>query len=59
MATIGVVREVETGSIANFRSTPISKFEFLLGKLVPYVAVGDVSVHPHGADGVGRFPGVG
>ena len=40
MATIGVVREVETGSIANFRSTPISKFEFLLGKLVPYVAVG-------------------
>jgi ribosome-dependent ATPase len=22
MATIGVVREVETGSIANFRSTP-------------------------------------
>jgi ribosome-dependent ATPase len=40
MATIGVVREVETGSIANFRSTPISKFEFLLGKLVPYVVVG-------------------
>ena len=40
MATIGVVREVETGSIANFRSTPISKFEFLLGKLLPYVAVG-------------------
>ena len=40
MATIGVVREVETGSIANFRSTPISKFEFLLGKQVPYVVVG-------------------
>lgn len=40
MATIGVVREVETGSIANFRSTPISKFEFLLGKLFPYVVVG-------------------
>jgi ribosome-dependent ATPase len=40
MATIGVVREVETGSIANFRSTPISKFEFLLGKLLPYVMVG-------------------
>ena len=40
MATIGVVREVETGSIANFRSTPISKFEFLLGKLLPYVVVG-------------------
>jgi ribosome-dependent ATPase len=40
MATIGVVREVETGSIANFRSTPISKLEFLLGKLFPYVFVG-------------------
>ena len=40
MATIGVVREVETGSIANFRSTPISKFEFLLGKQLPYVVVG-------------------
>src|SRR6516225_8776235 len=40
MATIGVVREVETGSIANFRSTPISKFEFLLGKQFPYVVIG-------------------
>jgi ribosome-dependent ATPase len=40
MATIAVVREKETGSIANFRSTPISKAEFLMGKQVPYVAVG-------------------
>ena len=40
MATIGVVREKETGSIANFRSTPISKLEFLLGKQTPYVVVG-------------------
>jgi ribosome-dependent ATPase len=40
MATISVVREVETGSIANFRSTPISKFEFLMGKQFPYVVVG-------------------
>jgi ribosome-dependent ATPase len=40
MATIAVVREVETGSIANFRSTPISKFEFLMGKQFPYVVVG-------------------
>ena len=40
MATIAIVREVETGSIANFRSTPISKFEFLLGKQFPYVVVG-------------------
>src|SRR5262249_1226153 len=31
MTAIAVVREKETGSIANFRSTPITKFEFLLG----------------------------
>jgi ribosome-dependent ATPase len=43
MASIAVVREKETGSIANFRSTPISKFEFLFGKQVPYVAVGIVT----------------
>ena len=40
MATIAVVLEKETGSIANFRSTPISKFEFLAGKQFPDVAVG-------------------
>jgi ribosome-dependent ATPase len=40
MASIAVVREKETGSIANFRSTPISKLEFLMGKQFPYVAVG-------------------
>lgn len=40
MASIAVVREKETGSIANFRSTPITKFEFLLGKQFPYVVVG-------------------
>ena len=40
MTTIAVVREKETGSIANFQSTPISKFEFLVGKLFPYVVVG-------------------
>ena len=40
MATIAVVREKEAGSIANFRSTPISKLEFLLGKQLPFVVVG-------------------
>src|SRR5262249_61656498 len=42
MSTIGVVRENETCSISNFRSTPISKSEFLLGKQFPYVIVGMV-----------------
>ncbi|MBV8793858.1 MAG: ribosome-associated ATPase/putative transporter RbbA [Hyphomicrobiales bacterium] len=39
MSAIAVVREKETGSIANFRSTPITKLEFLIGKQIPYVAV--------------------
>jgi ribosome-dependent ATPase len=39
MSAIAVVREKETGSIANFRSTPITRMEFLLGKQLPYVGV--------------------
>ena len=39
MSAISVVREKETGSIANFRSTPITRFEFLIGKQAPYVAI--------------------
>jgi ribosome-dependent ATPase len=43
MSTIAVVREKETGSIANFHSTPITKFEFLFGKQLPYIAVAMIS----------------
>jgi len=43
MSAIGVVREKETGSIANFHSTPITKFEFLFGKQLPYIVVAMVS----------------
>ena len=43
MSAIAVVREKETGSIANFRSTPITKFEFLIGKQLPYVGIAMVS----------------
>jgi ribosome-dependent ATPase len=39
MTAIGVVREKESGSIANFRSTPITRPEFLLGKQLPYVVI--------------------
>ena len=39
MSAISIVREKETGSIANFRSTPITRFEFLVGKQLPYVAI--------------------
>jgi ribosome-dependent ATPase len=38
-SAIAVVREKETGSIANFRSTPMTKFDFLVGKQLPYVVV--------------------
>ncbi|RQH11837.1 ribosome-associated ATPase/putative transporter RbbA [Bradyrhizobium sp. RP6] len=43
MSAIAVVREKETGSIANFRSTPITRLEFLLGKQLPYAAISLVS----------------
>ncbi len=43
MSTIAVVREKETGSIANFRSTPITKLEFLFGKQLPYIVVAMIS----------------
>ena len=43
MTAVGVVREKETGSIANFRSTPITRLEFLLGKQLPYVVIALIS----------------
>ncbi|RWR11616.1 ribosome-associated ATPase/putative transporter RbbA [Paenirhodobacter populi] len=43
MAAIGVVREVETGTIANFRSTPVTRLEFLLGKQLPYLVISVVN----------------
>jgi ribosome-dependent ATPase len=39
MTAIAVVREKETGSIANFRWTPITRLEFLLGKQLPYIGI--------------------
>jgi ribosome-dependent ATPase len=43
LAALAVVREREIGSIANFRASPASVGEFLLGKQLPYVAVGFLS----------------
>ncbi|MBI2717658.1 MAG: ribosome-associated ATPase/putative transporter RbbA [Rhizobiales bacterium] len=43
MTAVGVVREKETGSIANFRSTPVTGLEFLVGKQAPYVAIAFLS----------------
>jgi ribosome-dependent ATPase len=39
MTALGVVREKEIGSIVNFHATPVSPFEFLVGKQLPYVAI--------------------
>jgi len=43
MSTISVVREKETGTIANFRSTPVRRIEFLVGKQLPYILISMVS----------------
>lgn len=43
MTAMGIVREKETGSIANFRSTPVTRTEFILGKQLPYAMIALVS----------------
>jgi ribosome-dependent ATPase len=40
LASLSVVREKELGSIVNFRATPVTPLEFLLGKQLPYIALG-------------------
>jgi len=39
LAALSVVREKELGSIVNFYVTPVTRFEFLLGKQIPYVVL--------------------
>ncbi|WP_372890539.1 ribosome-associated ATPase/putative transporter RbbA [Rhodosalinus sp.] len=43
MTALGVVREKEIGSIANFHAAPLRRLEFLMGKQAPYIAVAMVS----------------
>ncbi|TLX56487.1 ABC transporter ATP-binding protein/permease [Stutzerimonas nosocomialis] len=43
LTALGVVREKELGSITNFYVTPVTRLEFLLGKQLPYVALGMVN----------------
>jgi ribosome-dependent ATPase len=43
LMALGVVREKELGSITNLYVTPVTRFEFLIGKQLPYVAVGLVN----------------
>jgi ribosome-dependent ATPase len=43
LATLSVVREKDLGSIINFYVTPTSRLEFLIGKQLPYVALGMIN----------------
>ena len=40
LMAISIVREKELGSIINFYVTPTGRFEYLLGKQLPYVVIG-------------------
>jgi ABC-2 type transport system permease protein/ribosome-dependent ATPase len=39
LTALGVVREKESGSIYNIYASTVSRMEFLIGKLAPYVAI--------------------
>jgi ribosome-dependent ATPase len=43
LTALGVVREKELGSITNLYAAPATKFEFLVGKQLPYIGVALVS----------------
>ncbi len=40
LSALSVVREKELGSIVNLYVTPVTRLEFLLGKQIPYIALG-------------------
>ena len=40
LMAVSVVREKELGSIINFYVTPTTRIEFLVGKQLPYIAIG-------------------
>jgi ribosome-dependent ATPase len=43
LMALAIVREKELGSITNFYVTPVTGIEFLVGKQLPYIAVGLVN----------------
>lgn len=43
MAAVGVVREREIGSIANYYTSPASRLQYLVGKQLPYIATAMLS----------------
>jgi ribosome-dependent ATPase len=43
LMTVSIVREKELGSMINFYVTPTRKLEYLLGKQIPYIAIGMIN----------------
>jgi ribosome-dependent ATPase len=43
LMALAIVREKELGSITNLYVTPVTRIEFLLGKQIPYIAIGMVN----------------
>jgi ribosome-dependent ATPase len=43
LMALAIVREKELGSITNLYVTPVTRFEFLIGKQLPYIAVAMVN----------------
>jgi ribosome-dependent ATPase len=43
LMTVSIVREKELGSIINFYVTPTARFEYLIGKQLPYIAIGMIN----------------
>jgi ABC-2 type transport system permease protein len=44
MTALTIAREMESGNLVLLRTTPLTRGEFLLGKLLPYFAVGMIDV---------------
>lgn len=44
LTSTAIVKEKETGTLDQILVTPIPAFEFLLGKLIPYIVIGFVNV---------------
>lgn len=43
LTALGIVREKETGSIYNIYSSTVTRFEYLAGKLLPYVVISSMN----------------
>lgn len=44
LTALGVVREKENGSINNIYSSTVTRGEFLMGKMIPYVAISSINI---------------